>query len=182
MTSRGAALLALQSMEPAQSSYPRTKTATTGHTTTCTYSCAQGAVFSVVRSGTMAPHETDRGVIMDRDDLYDEDADSRDEGPFAEDSSFDGDTDTDTGYEGPCVADVLSVLGDADTQSCWSDSDLDPALRYYHEDDVAFRRSNGLVFQEESGGGYWYRPSDGCIYNRDRRPTGVVFEDDEWDD
>ena len=132
---------------------------------------------------------TDLSVIEESDELYNKDVDTRDEGPFAEDSALD--QDMDTGYEGPGDQDPVSSSngdteedssssdGETDTdESCCSDPDSDPALRYCHKDEVAYRRSNGLEFPEESGAGFWYRPGGVRFFDCYQLPKGVVFEDD----
>ncbi|KAJ7983518.1 hypothetical protein DPEC_G00377270 [Dallia pectoralis] len=54
------------------------------------------------------------------------------------------------------------------------ESDGDLALRFYHEDEVAYRRSIGLHFHM----GCWFRA--GPVYPPiGARPLGVVFEEDE---
>lgn len=85
----------------------------------------------------------------DSDDWHEDDADTRDEGPFIEEEEED------------CY---------------WSDPDYDPALRYYHEDEVAYRRGNGLDFHDDGAGGVWYNP--GGYIKVERRAKGVVFEDE----
>lgn len=57
-------------------------------------------------------------------------------------------------------------------------SDFDQALIYYHPDDVAYRRSKGLEYDELFG---WFRPVGNIYVNCE--PKGVVFmdSDDEGD-
>ena len=88
-------------------------------------------------------------------ELYDADVNTRAEGPF--DAKEDD-----------------SSRSDSEDDPAWSDTDDDPALKYYHKEDVAYRRSNGLDFEECYDGGFWYRPGGGFCAQRAR---GVVFED-----
>lgn len=49
----------------------------------------------------------------------------------------------------------------------------DVAFWYYSEDEVAYKRSLGLVCDEQ---GHWYDPCRCTVFTQ---PTGVVFEDDK---
>lgn len=89
--------------------------------------------------------------------MYDEDADMRHEGPF----------------------DPYCPESDVEEdESYWSDSDYNPALRYYNKDEVAYQHSNGLHFYESHDGGFWYKPA-GVYINCDQQAKGVVFEEDD---
>ena len=162
---------------------------------------AQGGTLSAVLGKITSLFWTDLSDMKDNEELCNEDADTRDKGPLAENSSVD--RDTDTGYEEPRDEDhVSSSNGDADreasssdrdtvespssfpdtrnattgntTTSCakggtlskimsWfrSDSDSDPALRYYTKEEIAFYRKHGLQFLENEGPeGTWYTAGD----------------------
>lgn len=98
-----------------------------------------------LRIYTKGDRDTDEDDT-DYEESYEDDTDTRDEGPFMEE-------------EEECY---------------WSDPDIDPALRYYHEDEVAYRRGYGLDFYNEGDGGVWYNP--GGYIKIEGRATGVVFE------
>lgn len=100
-----------------------------------------------LRIYTKGDRDTDEDDT-DSEESYEHETDTRDEGPFMEE-------------EEECY---------------WSDPDIDPALRSYHEDEVAYRRSNGLDFYDQGDGGVWYNP--GGYIKIEGRATGVVFEDE----
>ncbi|KAK7915604.1 hypothetical protein WMY93_011365 [Mugilogobius chulae] len=58
-----------------------------------------------------------------------------------------------------------------------SDTDFDPALRYYNYEQVAYHRSNGYDFDDNGyDGGIWYRVPQ--VHMISPPIKGVVFEDD----
>ena len=61
-----------------------------------------------------------------------------------------------------------------DTENSGYSSDADPALMYYHPDDVAYRRSKGLEYDQMFG---WFRPGGNISVNCKQK--GVVFIDSE---
>lgn len=114
-------------------------------------------------------YRRDLSVTDENEALYNEDADTGYEGPGDQDPVFSSDRETDTD----------DSFSDRDTEESYcSDSDSDAALRYCHKDEVAYRRSNGLEFHEESGAGFWYTPSGVRFFDCYQRPKGVVFEED----
>lgn len=136
-----------------------TGTVTTMGTTTvtCSRTCSTltpATVFSHrVQPACREPHSDDEGIAsctITTDGPHDADTDTRDDGPFDEDVDTWSDVHSDT------TDDNGPFDEDGDT---WSDPDFDPALRYYHADDVTYRRSNGLDFYEADGGGFWF-PND----------------------
>ena len=138
---------------------PDTSTVTTRSNTTLNFSQAEKQVTpTVVPSEQMRVSRTDCSDTNEDDPclLHNEVTDTEDEGTCDEDDDEDDDDD--------------------DNEALWSDPDIDPALRYYSEEMVAWYRGQGLDFEDWGDGGRWYKNIS--YYNYGQRATGVVFEED----